>query len=62
MTKILEKVIWYSILLQPMYNQWLHSLAQQGPYKTFTVNQKPQFNLYENFKGFVNVTLYNINK
>ena len=33
-----------------------------GPQTTFTVNHKPQSNLYEKFKGFVEVTLYNINK
>ena len=33
-----------------------------GPQTTFTVNHKPQSNLYEKFKGFVEVTLYNIKK
>ena len=33
-----------------------------GPQTTFTVNHKPQSNLNEKFKGFVEVTLYNINK
>ena len=33
-----------------------------GPRTTFTVNHKPQSNFYEEFKGFVDVTLYNINK
>ena len=33
-----------------------------GPQTTFTVNHKPQSNLYEKFKRFVEVTLYNINK
>ena len=33
-----------------------------GPQTTFTVNHKPQSNFYEEFKGFVEVTLYNINK
>ena len=33
-----------------------------GPQKTFTVNHKPQSNFYEEFKGFVEVILYNINK
>ena len=32
-----------------------------GP-QTFTVNHKPQSKFYEEFKGFVEVTLYNINK
>ena len=36
--------------------------ASGGPKTTFTVNHKPQSNLYEKFKGFVEVTLYNINK
>ena len=36
--------------------------ASGGPKTTFTVNRKPQSNLYEKFKGFVEVTLYNINK
>ena len=36
--------------------------ASGGPQTTFTVNHKPQSNLYEKFKRFVEVTLYNINK
>ena len=36
--------------------------ASGGPKTTFTVNHKPQSNLYEKFKGFVEVTLYNINE
>ena len=33
-----------------------------GPQTTFTVNHKPQSNFYEELKGFVEMTLYNINK
>ena len=33
-----------------------------GPPTTFTVEYKPQSNFYEEFKGFLEVTLYNINK
>ena len=36
--------------------------SSSGPQTTFTVNHKPQSNLYEKFKGFVEVILYNINK
>ena len=66
-----KNVFWCSILLQP-------NLANLQPVtafistagkplsgeakKTFTVNHTPQSNLYEKFKGFVEVTLYNINK
>ena len=33
-----------------------------GPQTTFTVNHKPQSKSYEEFKGFVEMTLYNSNK
>ena len=36
--------------------------ASGGQKTTFTGNHKPQSNLYEKFKGFVEVTLYNLNK
>ena len=36
--------------------------SPSGPQKILTVNHKPQSNPYEEFKGFVEVTLYNINK
>ena len=71
-TKILEKCVLASRycfsptwpVLQPVST--LISTAGKpssgGPQTTFTVNHKPQSNLYEEFKGFVEVTLYNINK
>ena len=36
--------------------------SSDEPKTTFTVNHKPHSNLYEEFKGFVEVTLYDINK
>ena len=36
--------------------------SSRGPQTTFTVNHKPQSKFYEEFKGFVELTLYNINK
>ena len=69
--KKMEKVFWCSILFQPNLAN-LQPVAALigtvgkpsscGPQKTFTVNHKPQSNFYEEFKGFVEVTLYNINK
>ena len=35
--------------------------SSSGTKTTFTVNHKPQSNLYEEFKGFVEGTLHNIN-
>ena len=36
--------------------------SSRGPQTKFTVNHKPQSKFYEEFKGFVEVPLYNINK
>ena len=67
----MEKVIWCSILFQPnLANlQPVDAListvgkpSSWGPQTTSTVNHKPQSKFYEEFKGFVEVTLYNINK
>ena len=71
MNKYCKIVFWCSILFQlNLIN--LQSLAalisttgktsSGEPQTTFTVNHKPQYNLYEAFKGFVEVTLYSINK
>ena len=63
-------MLWCSILFQPnLANlQPVAALISTvgkpsscGPQKTFTVNHKPQANFYEEFKGFVEVTLCNIN-
>ena len=69
MKKILEKRVWCSILFQPNLanskpvDALISTVGKPSscrPQTTFTVNHKPQF--YEKFKGFVEVTLYNINK
>ena len=64
-------MLWCSILFQPNLAN-LQSVAARistleqpsshGPQTTFTVNHKPQSIFCEEFKGFVEVTLYNINK
>ena len=74
MKKILEKVFWFSIIfyylfqpnlvnLQPVTAliSTVGKLLSRGPQTTFTVDPKPQSNLHE-FKGFVKVTWYDINK
>ena len=64
-------MIWCSILFQPnLANLQLAAVlistvgkpSSGEPQTTFTVNHKPQSKFYEEFKGFVEVTLYNINK
>ena len=69
--KILENVFWCSILFQPNLANFQPQAARistvgkpssHGPQTTFTDNHKPQSNFYEEFKGFLEVTLYNINK
>ena len=69
--KIWKKVLWCSILFQPnLANlQPVAALISTvgkppscGPQTTFTVNHRTQSIFYEEFKGFVEVTLYNINK
>ena len=71
MNKILEKVFWCSILCQPnlanlqpvaVLISTVGKPSSCVPQTTFTVNHKLQSNFYEEFKGFVEVTLYNINK
>ena len=71
MKKYRKKVFWCSVLfqsnlanLQPVTPQisTAGKLSSGGQQTTFTVNHEPQSNLYEEFKGFVEVTLYNINK
>ena len=64
-------MFWCSILFQPnLANlQPVAALISTvgkpsscGPQTTFTVNHKPQSKFYEKFKGFVEVTLSNINR
>ena len=64
-------MIWCSILFSPVLvnSQPVTAListagkpSSGGPQAKFTVTHKPQSNLDEGFKGFVEVTLYNINK
>ena len=64
-------MFWCSILFQPNLANLQPVAAlistvgkpsSYGPKTTFTVNHKPQYHFYEEFKGFVEVTLYNINK
>ena len=64
-------MFWCSILFQPnLANlQPVAALISTvvkpsscGPQTTFTVNHKPQSKFCEKFKGFVEVTLSNINK
>ena len=64
-------MFWCSILFQPNLANLQPVAAlistvgkpsSGGPQTTFTVNHKPQSKFYEDFKGFVEVTLYNINK
>ena len=66
-----EKVFLCSILFQPKLAnlQPVAALISTvgkpsscGPQASFIVNHKPQSEFYEEFKGFVEVTLYNINK
>ena len=70
-TRYWEKVFWCSILFQPnlanlqpvaALTSTVGKPSSCGPQTTFTVNHKPQSNFYEGFKGFVEVTLYNIIK
>ena len=65
MTKILEKGFCCSILFQPNFANLLPvtaiistagKLSSGGPQTTFTVNHKPQSNLYDEFKWLVEVT------
>ena len=67
----MEKVSWSSILfqlnlanLQPVAAliNTVGKPSSCGPQTTSTVNHKPQSNFYDEFKGFVEVTLYDINK
>ena len=64
-------MFWCSILFQPnlanlqpeaAFISTVGKPSSPGPQATFTVNHKPQSNFYEEFKGIVEVTLYNINK
>ena len=64
-------VFWHSIALQTNLANLVPltvlisttgKLSSGGPKTTFTVNHEPQANFYEEFKGFVEVNLYNINK
>ena len=68
---IRKKVFWCSILFQPnlanlqpvaALTSTVGKPSSCGSQATFTVNHKPQSNFYEEFKGFVEVNLYNINK
>ena len=68
MKKNWKKLFWCSILLQPNLQAVAALISTVGkppscgPQTTFTVNHKPQSSFSEEFKGFVEVTLYNINK
>ena len=68
MKKILEKVFWCSILFQPNLANLqpvaalISTVGKPSSCGPFTVNHKPQSSFYEEFKGFVEVTLYDINK
>ena len=64
-------MFWRSILFQPNLDNLQPGAAlisivgkpsSCGPQTTFTVNHKLQSIFCEEFKGFVEVTLYNINK
>ena len=63
-------MFWCSILFQPNLANLqpvtalinTRKKSADGPKTSFTVSHKPLSNLYEQFKGFVEVTLYNINK
>ena len=61
-------MFWCSILFQPNLANLQPVAAlintvgkpsSRGPQTAFTVNHKPQSKFYEEFKGFVEVPLYN---
>ena len=64
-------MFWCSILFQPnlanlqpvaVLISTVGKPSSYGPQTALNVNHKPQFDFYEEFKGFVEVTLYDINK